>query len=96
MVSMMPIFGSDISDIVMDRYYSGNGLPMVSEASSFIKAIESKDRDRIRDRGINFGLGVAEFSGLPSGQMKKIWNAFEKDDEWNMWYLLGNDFAEDR
>jgi hypothetical protein len=94
MVSMMPIFGSDISDIVMDRYYSGNGLPMVSEASSFIKAIESKDEDRIRDRGINFGLGAAEFSGLPSGQMKKIWNAFEKDDEWNMWYLLGNDFAE--
>jgi hypothetical protein len=94
MVSMIPIFGSDAADIIMDRYYSDSSLPMASETYSLIKAIGSGKSDRIRDRGVNFGLGAAEFSGLPSGQMKKIWNALEKDNEWNMWYLLGNDFAE--
>jgi hypothetical protein len=94
MVSMLPIFGTDISDIIMDKYYSDSGMPLVSESYSFIKALQSQKKDRIKDRGVNLGLGGAEFVGLPSGQMKKIWDAFTEDSEINLGYLLGNDFAQ--
>ena len=79
----------------MDRYYSDSGMPLVSESYSFIKALQSQNEDRIKDRGVNLGLGGAEFVGLPSGQMKKIWDAFNEDDSFNYAYLLGRDFVDD-
>jgi hypothetical protein len=93
-ISMFPVIGPDVSDIVMDRYYSDSGMPLVSEVYSFTKAIGSGDRDRIIDRSVSLGLGGAEFVGLPSGQTKKIWDAFTEDGKVNLWYLLGRDFVE--
>jgi len=94
-ISMFPVIGPDVSDIVMDRYYSDSGMPLVSEVYSFTKAVGSGDSGRIIDRGVSLGLGGAEFVGLPSGQTKKIWDAFTEDGKVNLWYLLGRDFVED-
>jgi len=84
-ISMFPVIGPDVSDIVMDRYYSDSGMPLVSEVYSFTKAIGSGDKDRIIDRSVSL---------LPSGQTKKIWDAFTEDGKVNLWYLLGRDFVE--
>lgn len=78
MVSMMPIFGGDFSNIIMDRYYSDSGLPMVSEIASFVKALGSDDIERKIDRTVKFGLAGFEVTGLPSGQVNKIWKAFQE------------------
>jgi hypothetical protein len=94
-MSMLPVFGPNLSSIMQDKYYSDSGLPMISELNSFSSAIGSGEKDRIIDRGVNLGLGGAEFVGLPSGQMKKIWDAFTEDNKVNLWYLLGRDFVEE-
>lgn len=93
-LGMSPIFGSDIKNIVFDKQYSGNGLPMMTELGQFVKAIGSNDSDRITDRFINFSLSGIEVSGLPAGQARKIYNAFTNDRKFNVGYLLVHDFGE--
>ncbi|ADY13691.1 hypothetical protein [Sphaerochaeta globosa] len=93
-VSMLPVVGPNLSDIMQNSYYSDSGMPLVSELNSLISAIESGKKKRIIDRSVNMGLGGAEFVGLPSGQTKKIWDAFTEDGKVNLWYLLGRDFVD--
>ena len=88
MVSMMPIFGGDFSNIIMDRYYSDSGLPMVSEIASFVKALGNDDLERKIDRTVKLGMAGFEVTGLPSSQVSKIWKAFTKDEGLNLGYLL--------
>lgn len=39
----MPVAGGNIKNIIMDRYFSDNGQPMISELTSFSKALGSDD-----------------------------------------------------
>ena len=91
--SMMPVFGKELSDAISGRYYSDSGLPMISEGFSFVKALGTDDMERKIDRAVKLGLSGLELTGAPTGQVNKIWNAFSKDDEINLGYLLGSDFA---
>nr|WP_321298322.1 hypothetical protein [uncultured Sphaerochaeta sp.] len=93
-VSMVPIAGPEVSDYMRGRFYSDSGIPLISDGLSLVSAMKSGKPKRIKDRTVNLGLGFMEFTGLPAGQMNKIWDAFTEDGEFNPWYLLGRDFIE--
>jgi hypothetical protein len=89
----IPLFGGDISDALSGKYYSDSGLPMVSEAFAFAKALGSDDVQRRVDKAVRLGMSALELTGAPTGEATKVWNAFTKDNEPNWGYLLGSDFA---
>ena len=53
----------------------------------------TNDIKRKIDKTMKLGLPGFELTGAPTGQANKVWNAFTKDDEINLGYLLGSDFA---
>jgi hypothetical protein len=72
MLTQVPIFGKDLSNIMLDLFYSDNSMILISETNNLIKSIESKDSKRISDRINKLGLGIMEVLGYPSDISESI------------------------
>ena len=90
LLTQIPVIGKDATNILLDQFYADNGMLLVSETNSLIKAIVSKDPERVADRATRFGVGVMEMMGLPSGISDKAHKALFKDEEINLGYLLNS------
>lgn len=71
-VNQLPVVGNDISNMIIDQYYSENGLLIMSEMNSLLKALASKDEQRITNGIRKMGLSFGEFAGLPSQFLLKM------------------------
>lgn len=94
LAEQMPVIGSDISSIITGTYYDASDTLVIPELNSLVQAVKSRDPKRIADKTVKFGLSAGELGGLPSGIGRKAYDAFNKDGEVNLGYMLNSAWAD--
>lgn len=93
--STIPLFGSSIQGMIQGyRYTSANQPPITDipgDISNLVKAISSRDADRIVAQAKNMSVTAAETTGLPAGAIQRGYNMITHD--WNFGYLLNSEWG---